>query len=136
MNSLLDEIARSLGLRRSNSQTKPAEIQVQLVDIQGRMADFEHRLVRMETAFNEFVVAFQRKLSDLARRGAQARQQAVDELEVLRRDLDTYIDILEKSVEGQLDMARRQDLRRLLASARAKRTRISNVIALKAANDG
>ena len=55
---------------------------------------------------------------------------------MLRRDLDTYIDILEKSVEGQLDMARRQDLRRLLASARAKRTRISNVIALKAANDG
>jgi hypothetical protein len=98
MNILLDEIAQSLGLRRSDSQTKPAEIEVQLVDIQGRMADFEHRLVRMEAAFNEFVVAFQRKLSDLARRGAQARQ--------------------------------------LLASARAKRTRISNVIALKAANDG
>src|ERR1700738_1429653 len=108
MNSLLDEIAQSLGLRRSNSQTKPAEIQVQLVDIQGRMADFEHRLARMEAAFNEFVVAFQRKLSDLARRGAQARRQAVDELEVLRRDLDTYIDILEKSVEGRVSRAPRE----------------------------
>jgi len=46
------------------------------------------------------------------------------------------IDILEKAVEAQLDMAHRQEIRRLLTSARQKRTRISNVVALKAVNDG
>jgi hypothetical protein len=136
MRKLLDEIARSLGLRRSDARTEAAGIQAQLVDMQGRLDGFEHRLIVMETTLDEFVTAFERKLDDLARRGTQARQQAVDQLEALSRDLDTYIDILENSVEAQFDMARQQVLRRLLASARAKRTRISNVIALKAANDG
>jgi hypothetical protein len=100
------------------------------------MDDFEVRLGKMEEAFRRFVEAFEGRLQDLAQRGRKAKQQTSEELDALRRDLDGYIDILERAVEAQLDMARREDVRRLLASARAKRRYINNVIALKVANNG
>jgi hypothetical protein len=43
--------------------------------------------------------------------------------------------MMEKSIEAQFDMARRQEIRRLVTTARAKRTRISIVINRRAAND-
>jgi hypothetical protein len=54
----------------------------------------------------------------------------------LHRDLDTYIELLEKAIEAQFDMARRIEIRRLLTTARTKRTRIGKIISQKAANDG
>jgi hypothetical protein len=90
----------------------------------------------VENAVQQFVSVFEKKLDDLAARGRDAKRQTAEELAPLRRDLDTYIDILEKSIEAQFDMARRQEIRRLLTTAQAKRTRISNVINRRAANDG
>jgi predicted component of type VI protein secretion system len=134
MRNLLDEIAQSLGLRRSNAEVETADIQGQLADMHGRMDEFEHRLRTMEEVVNRFIETFEGKLQDLARRGLKAKRQTSEELEALHRDLAGYIDILERAVETQLDMARRQDIRRLLASARAKRRHVQNVIALKVAN--
>jgi hypothetical protein len=136
MRNLFDEIAQSLGLRRSDAQVKAVDIQARLSDVHGRMDEFERRLRTMEEIVNRFVETFEGKLQDLARRGLKAKQQTYEELAALRRDLDGYIDILERAVEAQLDMARREDVRRLLASARVKRRHINNVIALKVANHG
>jgi len=102
----------------------------------GLSQDFEARLIRVENAVNQFVSAFQKQLDDLAARGLDAKRQTADALASLNRDLDSYIDILEKAIEAQFDMARRLELRRLLITARTKRTRIGNVIKRKAANDG
>lgn len=134
--TLIDEIARRLGLRNTDHHTEPTVLGAALIDMRGQMDKFEVRLATIERTVDDFVSVFEKKLDEFALRGAKAKQQAADGLEALRRDMDAYIDILEKAVEAQLDMARRQDIRRLLASARAKRTRITNVIALKAANDG
>ena len=136
MRNLFDEIAHSLGLRRSDVQVESVEIQARLSDVHGRIDEFEYRLRTIEEIVNRFIEAFEGKLQDLARRGRKAKQQTYEELDALRRDLEGYIDILEKAIEGQLDMARREDIRRLLASARAKRRHVSNVIALKVAGNG
>jgi hypothetical protein len=84
----------------------------------------------------QFVFVFEQKLDDLAARGRDAERQTTKELGSLHHDLDTYIEILEKAIEAQFDMARRLEIRRLLTTARTKRTRIGNVINRKAANDG
>jgi len=113
-----------------------AALRAELAGVKGQLSDYETRLTAIEKTVDEFIAAYERKLDEIARRGSQAKQKAYEELQGLRRDIDAYIDILERSVEAQLDMARRQELRRLLTNARAKRTRIGNVIALKAANNG
>jgi hypothetical protein len=99
------------------------------------MRDFEERLQRVEKAVEQFVSAFEAKLDDLAGRGRDAKRQTAEALASLNRDLDTYIEILEKAIEAQSDMARRLEIGRLLTIARRRRTRISNLIT-KAANDG
>jgi hypothetical protein len=136
MRNLFDEIAHSLGLRRSDVQVEAVDIQARLSDMRGRMDEFEHRLRTIEETVNKFIQTFEGKLQDLARRGLKAKQQTYEELDALRRDLEVYIDILERAVEAQLDMARREDIRRLLASARTKRRHVNNVIALKVVNNG
>jgi hypothetical protein len=99
MRNLFDEIAQSLGLRRSDAQVKAVDIQARLSDVHGRMDEFERRLRTMEEIVNRFVETFEGKLQDLARRGLKAKQQTYEELDALRRDLDGYIDILERAVE-------------------------------------
>jgi hypothetical protein len=136
MRKLFDEICHSLGLRRSGVQIAAVEIQARLSDAHGRMNEFERRLRTIEEIVNRFIETFEGKLQDLARRGRKAKQQTYEELDALRRDLEGYIDILERAVEGQLDMERREDIRRMLVSARAKRRHVNNVIALKVANNG
>ena len=134
--SLFDEIARALGKRKADQKSEIAEFRASFTETKSQLQDFEARLVRVENAVQQFVSVFEKKLDDLAARGRDAKRQTAEELAPLRRDLDTYIDILEKSIEAQFDMARRQEIRRLLITARAKRTRISNVINRRAANDG
>jgi hypothetical protein len=100
-------------------------------------AGVEGALLKLaQIASAHFRLVGEKKLDDLAARGRDAKRQTVEELASLRGDIDLYIDILEKSIEAQFDMARRQEIRRLLTTARAKRTRISNVINRRAANDG
>jgi len=134
--SLFDEIARALGKRKADQKSEIAEFRASFTETKSQLQDFEARLVRVENAVQQFVSVFEKKLDDLAARGRDAKRQTAEELAPLRRDLDTYIDILEKSIEAQFDMARRQEIRRLLTTAQAKRTRISNVINRRAANDG
>jgi hypothetical protein len=134
--SLFDEIARALGKRKADQKSEIAEFGASFTETKSQLQDFEARLARVENAVQQFVSVFEKKLDDLADRGRDAKRQTDEELAPLRRDLDTYIDILEKSIEAQFDMARRQEIRRLLTTARAKRTRISNVINRRAANDG
>ena len=134
--NLLDEIARALGMRKADQGLELEGIRTSFTETESRLNDFEARLIRVENAVNQFVSAFQKKLDDLAARGLDAKRQTADALASLNGDLDSYIDILEKAIEAQFDMARRLELRRLLITARAKRTRIGNVIKRKAANDG
>jgi hypothetical protein len=134
--SLFDEIARALGKRTADQKSEIAEFRASFTETKSQLQDFEARLVRVENAVEQFVSVFEKKLDDLAARGRDAKRQTVEELASLRGDIDLYIDILEKSIEAQFDMARRQEIRRLLTTARAKRTRISNVINRRAANDG
>lgn len=134
--NLFDEISRALGMRKADQGSEIAEFRASLTDTQSQLKKFEARLVRVEKAVAQFVAAFEMKLDDLATRGRDAKRQTAEELASLNRDLDTYIDIVEKAIEAQFDMARRLEIRRLLTTARAKRTRISNLISGKAANDG
>jgi hypothetical protein len=134
--SLFDEIACALGMRKADQKSEIAEFKASFTETKSQLKDFEARLVRVENAVQQFVSVFEKKLDDLAARGRDAKRHTDEELTSLLRDLDTYIDILEKSIEAQFDMARRHEIRRLLTTARAKRTRISNVIVRRAANDG
>jgi hypothetical protein len=134
--SLFDEIACALGMRKADQKSEIAEFKASFTETKSQLKDFEARLVRVENAVQQFVSVFEKKLDDLAARGRDAKRHTDEELTSLLRDLDTYIDILEKSIEAQFDMARRHEIRRLLTIARAKRTRISNVIVRRAANDG
>jgi hypothetical protein len=134
--NLFDEIARALGMKRADQASEIAKVKASFTETQSRWTDFEDRLARVENAVQQFVLVFERKLDDLAVRGRAANRQTAEELASLHRDLDTYIEVLEKAIEAQFDMARRLEIRRLLTTARTKRTRIGNVISRKAANDG
>jgi hypothetical protein len=133
---LFDEITRALGMKRADQRSEIAEVRASFTETQSLLRDFERRLVRVEKAVEQFVFVFEQKLDDLAARGRDAERQTIKELGSLHHDLDTYIEILEKAIEAQFDMARRLEIRRLLTTARTKRTRIGKVINRKAANDG
>ena len=49
---------------------------------------------------------------------ADAKRKIAEEFASLHRDLDAYIEILEKAIEAQFDMAQRLEIRRLLTTAR------------------
>jgi ABC-type transporter Mla subunit MlaD len=134
--NLFDEITRALGMRKTDQRSEIAEVRASFTETQSHLRDFEARLVKVETAVEQFVSVFDKKLDDLAARGRDANRQTAVELASLHRDLDTYIELLEKAIEAQFDMARRIEIRRLLTTARTKRTRIGNIISRKAANDG
>jgi vacuolar-type H+-ATPase subunit E/Vma4 len=134
--SLFDDIARTLGVRKAYQNSEIAGLRASLNETSSQMRDFGERLEKVEKAVEQFVSAFEEKLDDLAARGRDANRQTAVELASLHRDLDTYIELLEKAIEAQFDMARRIEIRRLLTTARTKRTRIGNIISRKAANDG
>jgi hypothetical protein len=134
--SLFDDIARTLGVRKADQNSEIAGLRASLNETSGQMRDFGERLAKVEKAVEQFVSAFEAKLDDLAGRGRDAKRQTAEELASLHRDLDTYIELLEKAIEAQFDMARRIEIRRLLTTARTKRTRIGKIISQKAANDG
>ena len=134
--SLFDEIARALGVGKVDQKSEIAEFRGSFTETKSQLSDFEARLVRVENAVEHFVSVFEKKLDDLAARSRDAKRHTAEELASLHRDLDTYIDILERSIEAQFDMARRIEIRRLLTTARTKRTRIGRIISQKAANDG
>jgi hypothetical protein len=123
-------------MKRADQRSEIAEVRASFTETQSHLKDFEDRLVKVEHAVQQFVSVFEQKLDDLAARGRDAKRQTAEELVSLHRDLDTYVEILEKAIEAQFDMARRLEIRRLLTTARMKRTRIGNVIDRKAANDG
>lgn len=134
--NLFDEITRALGMKRADQRSEIAGVRASFTETQSHLRDFESRLVRVEKAVEQFVFVFEQKLDDLAARGRDAKRQTAKELASLHHDLDTYIEILEKAIEAQFDMARRLEIRRLLTTARTKRTRIGKIISQKAANDG
>jgi hypothetical protein len=95
--SLFDEIARALGMRKTNRASEIVEIGASVTETQGQLKDFETRLVKVENAVEQFVSAFDKKLDNLAARGRDAKRQTDRELASLHGDLDIYIDILEKA---------------------------------------
>lgn len=119
---------------KQNSDT--AAMESKLSNMQVQLDQFKKQIAAIETTVDEFVAGFEARLHDLARRGAGAKDKADRELKSLRKDLDAYIDVVETLVRGQMDAARRQEISRLLTSAKKKRTRISNEIERRAANDG
>ncbi len=119
---------------KQNSDT--AAMESKLSDMQAQLDQFKAQIANIEQTVDEFVSGFESKLQELARRGTGAKDKADRDLRALRKDLDAYIDVVETLVRGQMDAARRQEISRLLTSARRKRTRISNEIERRAANDG
>lgn len=132
-------------LRRltEKQETDNAVLQGEISDLRNEVdgfkvtfAEFRNEVAEIKSTVEHFVGSFEAQLTQLAKRGAGAKDRADRELKLLRRDLDSYIEVVEKLVVGQMDAERRRELSRLITSARKKRTRIENEIKRRAANDG
>src|SRR6266481_1365061 len=111
---LFDEIARALGLEIADQKSEITALKKQLAEMQGRLEDYGQRIARVEHTIQDLISGFGVKLKELAVRGRQASRQTTEELSDLQRDLDLFIDILDKSIAAQFDMVRRQEIRKLL----------------------
>ena len=133
--ALFSTLLDKLGIRLDKHDAEIAAVKAELTDTNGRLDAYEGRLEAMENSLENVILSFELKYQQLAQRTAGAREQRKKDLAAIRKEIDIFIEVVELSAGAQLDGARRKRVDKLLKTARAKRTRLANLISAKSAND-
>ena len=123
----LTAIAKLFGRERLTDE----DIKESLTDHQGRIEDQAKRLVDVEQRLNSMVEKLAKELEAAGRRSVAAKKQATDDLKAVNADLERLISVVQLVLEGEKAPARQDQIKRLLKTARANRTRVNNEVSAR-----
>jgi hypothetical protein len=98
-------------------------------NVEERLGELEKRTDKIERELSELHEKIERGLKTALDQALNLKRKTDEELRDLRANISAQMEVMEKVVQGELDDARRREVKQLLRRARGTRTRVDKLIA-------